>query len=76
VACLIVFLSIPRQMKNYLASGLLFLATGIVILQNEWLEDRAEWPIALLVVGILLMMAASRYAALRMTLSRWMRRKS
>ena len=76
VACTIVFLSIPRQMKNYLASGLLFLATGIVILQNEWLEDRAEWPIALLVAGILLMMGASRYAALRMTLSRWFRRKT
>jgi len=76
VACLFVFWSIPKQMKNYLASGLFFLALGIVRLQDDWLRNRAEWPIALLVTGLLLMLAASRYAAIRLTLSRWLRRKA
>lgn len=75
VACLFVFASIPKQMKNYLATGLLFLAVGIVRLQQEYFEDRAEWPILLLAAGVLLMLAAARYPALRLGLRRLLRRR-
>ncbi len=75
-AGLIVFLSIPKQMKNYLGTGMLFLAVGIVRLQQNWLKDRVAWPITLLAAGILAMLWASRYSAFRITLSRMFRRKS
>lgn len=75
VAAAFVFWSIPKQMKNYLASGLLFLAITVFRLQYEWLRPRAEWPIALLIAGTILMIVASRYAPIRMTLTRWLRRK-
>jgi len=48
VAACFVFLCIPNQMKNYLASGLVFLAIGIVRLEQNWFQNRAAWPIALL----------------------------
>ena len=41
VACAFVFWSIPKQMKNYLATGLVFLAIGVVMLQQDMFEDRA-----------------------------------
>jgi len=50
-----VLLAIPRQMKNFLASGLVFLAIGIVRLQQNWLKDVAVWPLALLAAGIALL---------------------
>jgi hypothetical protein len=76
VACLIVLLSIPKQMKNYLGTGMLFLAMGIIRLQQNWLNGRVAWPVMLLLAGILAMLWASRYSAFRIALSRLVRRKS
>lgn len=76
VACLFIFGSIPKQMKNYLATGMLFLAIGIVRLQEDFFKDRAEWPILLLLAGIVLMFVAARYPAIRLALARWGRRRS
>ena len=74
VACFFVFASISRQMKNYLATGLLFLAIGAVRLQQNWLKDHSAWPAALLLAGIVLMIGAANYASLRLALRRWLRR--
>jgi hypothetical protein len=74
IACLFVFASIPRQMKNFLVSGLVFLAIGIYRLQQEVFPNRAWWPIMLLLTGLGLMLAAANYAALRVALGRvWKR---
>jgi len=62
--------SIPRQMKNFFASGMLFLAIGLVRLQQDLFKDRAWWPIGLLLTGLLLMGAAARYSPLKMALKR------
>ncbi len=75
VAFLIVFLSIPKQMKNYLGTGMLFLAIGIVRLQQNWLKDKVAWPVTLLVAGMLTMLLASRYSAFRISVSRLFRRR-
>ncbi|HLK63810.1 MAG TPA: serine/threonine-protein kinase [Bryobacteraceae bacterium] len=74
VAAVFVFASIPRQMKNYLASGLLFLAIGVYRLQRHEFPGRAFWPIVLLVSGIALMLIAGNYAPLKVTLVRWWRK--
>jgi hypothetical protein len=71
VACVFVFASIPRQMKNFLVSGLVFLAVGVYRLQQEVFPNRAFWPILLLLSGLSLMLAAANYAALRVALGRW-----
>jgi len=74
IACLFVFASIPRQMKNFLVSGLVFLAIGIYRLQQEVFPNRAWWPIMQLLAGLGLMLAAANYAALRVALGRvWKR---
>jgi hypothetical protein len=74
MACVFVFSSIPRQMKNFLVSGLVFLAVGIYRLQQEVFPNRAWWPIVLLLTGLGLMLAAANYAALRVALGRvWKR---
>lgn len=75
VACLFVFGSIPKQMKNFLATGLLFLAIGIVRLEQDLFKEHAAWPLSLLLTGLLLMFAATHYSPLRMTLTRLVRRK-
>jgi serine/threonine-protein kinase len=75
VACLFIFGSIHRQMKNFFATGLLFLAIGIVRLQHDLFRDRALWPIALLGIGIALMFAAAEYAPLKIGLIRLFRRR-
>jgi hypothetical protein len=75
VACLFIFGSIHRQMKNFFATGLLFLAIGIVRLQHDLFKDRALWPIALLGIGIALMFAAAQYAPLKIGLIRLFRRR-
>ena len=74
VACLFVFGSIPKQMKNYLVTGILFVAIGVVRLQMDYFESLARWPISLLLAGFLLMLAAANYAPLRVALSRISRR--
>ena len=40
-ACVFVFASIPRQMKNFFVSGLLFFAIGVFRLQQDVFHDRA-----------------------------------
>jgi hypothetical protein len=74
-ACVFVFGGIPKQMKNFFATGLLFLAIGIVRLQQNLLKDHSAWPLSLMVAGVLLMLGAANYAPLRMSLSRLVRRK-
>lgn len=71
LACLFVFASIPKQMKNFLATGLLFLAIGVVRLQQDLFENQAAWPIALLILGFLLMLGAAHYPSVRRFLSRF-----
>ncbi|HLY15583.1 MAG TPA: serine/threonine-protein kinase [Bryobacteraceae bacterium] len=73
VACLFVFASIPKQMKNFFASGMFFLAIGLVRIQQDLFRDRAWWPISLLLAGLLLMVAAARYSPLKMALHRLFR---
>jgi len=75
VACAFVFASIPKQMKNFFATGLLFLAIGIVRLQQDLFKDRAAWPIGLLLVGLLLMLAAANYSTLTRSLVAPFRRR-
>ena len=74
-ACLFVLLSIPKQMKNYLASGMLFLAIGIIRLQQNWLKDHVAWPVTLVAAGLLLMLLAARYSAVRASIARFLRRR-
>jgi predicted Ser/Thr protein kinase len=74
-ASLFVFGSVPRQLKNFLATGLLFLAVGIVRLEQEFFKQRATWPLGLLGAGLLLMLAAANYSPLRMAVSRVIRRR-
>ena len=74
VAGAFVFTSIPKQMKNYFASGLLFLAVGAVRLQQDLLKDRALWPAALIVAGLLVMLGAARYSPLKLRAVRMLRR--
>jgi hypothetical protein len=69
-ACAFVFLSIPRQMKNFFVSGLLFFAIGVYRLQQDVFPDRAAWPVTLLLVGLALMAAAANYAPLKVTLAK------
>jgi hypothetical protein len=74
-ACAFVFGSISKQMKNFLATGLLFLAVGIIRLQQDLLRNRAAWPVGLLFVGLLLMGVAANYAALMAAGARLFRRR-
>ncbi len=74
-ACAFVFGSIPKQMKNFLASGLLFLAIGIVRLQQDLFNNHAAWPVVLLFAGLLLMIAAANYPTLKTALLRLSRHK-
>jgi hypothetical protein len=69
-ACAFVFASIPRQMKNFFVSGMVFLAIGVYRVQQEVFPGRAFWPVSLLVAGLALMLAAANYAALRVALGR------
>lgn len=72
-ACAFVFGSIPKQMKNFFVSGLVFVAIGVVRLQQDLFEGAAAWPLVLLVCGLGLMLAAANYAPLRMALGRGIR---
>jgi hypothetical protein len=74
VACVFIYASIPKQMKNYFVTGILFLGIGIVRLQEDIFEDQARWSIALLILGLLLMLAATRYSSIKMRFARLLRR--
>ncbi|MBZ5585091.1 MAG: hypothetical protein LAQ30_23345 [Acidobacteriia bacterium] len=69
-ALVFVFASIPRQMKNFLVSGLVFLAIGVYRLQDKVFGERWLWPVFLLGCGLGLMVAAANYAPLRVALRR------
>ncbi len=66
--------SVPKQMKNFFVTGLLFLAIGIARLQLDLFKERPIWPISLLVAGLLLMLLAANFTRVKLTLSRWLRR--
>ncbi len=68
VAALFVLASVPKQMKNFLAHGLLFLAIGIVRLEQNWLKDESLWPIGLILGGSLVMACAIHYPGVRAVL--------
>ncbi len=74
VACVFVFGSIPRQMKNFFASGLLFLAIGVYRLQQEVFPNHAVWPVFLLATGLALMVAAANYAPLKVAMARLLKK--
>jgi hypothetical protein len=73
-ACAFVFGSIPKQMKNFFATGLLFLAIGIIRLQQDLLRNHSLWPVSLLIAGLLLMSIAVNYTPLKLAVTRWLRR--
>jgi hypothetical protein len=70
VAFVFVFASIPRQMKNFLASGLVFFAIGVYRLQQQVFPGRAFWPVLLLASGLVLMLIAGNYSPLKVALAR------
>lgn len=72
-ACLFVFASIPRQMKNFFATGLIFFAVAAFRLQREVFQDHAVWPLALLAGGFVTMLAAAHYAPLKVGLVKYFR---
>src|SRR5215470_642211 len=74
VACLFVFGSVAKQMKNFFVTGLLFMGIGIVRLQRDLFRDRAAWPLALLAIGFLLMLAAANYDSIKRAARRNQRR--
>jgi hypothetical protein len=73
-AVLFVFGSVPKQMKNFFATGMLFLAVGIIRLQQEMFRNHAGWPLGLLIAGLLLMYLAVHYTPVRLAVTRWWRR--
>ena len=76
VACLFIFGSIPKQMKNFFVSGMVFLAIGIVLWQFDLYENESRWPILLLILGSLLMVVATRYSTIKMAVARMVRRRA
>jgi hypothetical protein len=68
IACFFVFGSVSKQMKNFFVTGLLFLGIGIVRLQQNLFKDRALWPLALLVTGFLLMLAAANLDSIKIAI--------
>jgi len=75
VALVFIFGSIPKQMKNYFASGIIFLAIGIIRLQGDIFRDRAAWPISLLCLGLLLMILAANYTPIKLRFSNLLARR-
>jgi di/tricarboxylate transporter len=76
LACGFVYGGIPKQMKNYFISGMVFLAIGVIRLQQDIFEQQARWPVILLIMGLLLMLYAARYSAVKMYIARLVRRRS
>jgi len=74
IACVFIYGSIPKQMKNYFVTGTLFLGIGIVRLQQDIFQDQARWSIALLALGLLLMLAATRYSSIKLKFASLLRR--
>ncbi len=76
MACAFVYGSIRKQMKNYFVVGMIFLAIGLVRLQQDIFKQQSRWPIVLLILGALLMVSATRYSAIKMGLARLVRRRA
>ena len=76
LACVFIYASIPKQMKNYFVTGAFFLGVGIVRLQQDLFQDQARWSVFLLILGLLLMFAATRYSSLKLKLQRLLKRSS
>jgi serine/threonine-protein kinase len=74
-ACLFVFGSVPKQMKNFFATGMIFLAIGITRLQMHLFKERMSWPVSLLITGILLMLLAANYTPIKLAFLRRLRRR-
>jgi hypothetical protein len=74
IAVLFVFRSIPRQKKNYFVWGMIFVALGIIQLQQELFEGYRAWLISLILGGLAIMFASNHYSAIRIAVSRWFRR--
>jgi len=74
LACVFIYASIPKQMKNYFVTGVLFLGIGIVRLQQDIFQGQARWSIVLLLLGSALMFAATRYSFIKMRFARLLRR--
>lgn len=74
LACGFVYGSIPKQMKNYVVSGMVFLAIGILRLQDDIFQQEARWPVSLLILGILLMVFSAKYSTLKTYITRKIRR--
>jgi len=70
VACLFIFGSVVKQMKNFFVTGLLFLGIGVIRLQQDLFKDRAAWPLSLLVIGFLLMLAAANHDLIKRAVRR------
>ena len=65
MALAFVFASIPRQMKNFFASGLIFFAIGVYRLQQNLFPRRRRVAGRAVGGGLALMLAAAYYAPLR-----------
>ena len=76
IACAFVYGSIRKQMKNYFVVGMIFLAIGLVRLQQDIFKQQSRWSILLLILGALLMVSATRYSAIKMTIARLVRRRA
>jgi len=74
-SCVFIFGSIPKQMKNFFAWGMLFLAIGIVRLQQELFKDRWTLLVGMLLGGLILMFAATNYSAIKLSVVRRFRRR-
>jgi len=72
-ALVFVYGSIRKQMKNYFVVGMLFLAIGLVRLQQDIFKQMSRWPILLLILGCLVMISATRYSAIKMAVARMVR---
>src|SRR6266850_294256 len=73
-ALVFVYGSIRKQMKNYFVVGMIFLAVGLVRLQEDIFAQRSRWPILLLILGSALMVSATRYSAIKMAVARMVER--
>ncbi|HVT88401.1 MAG TPA: serine/threonine-protein kinase [Tepidisphaeraceae bacterium] len=59
-----IFASVPRQMKSFFFSGLVYLAISVQRLTARHFEDNFAWPVTLAVTGIMLALLAWRYPSL------------
>jgi len=75
-ALIFIYGSIRKQMKNYFVAGMVFLAIGLVRLQQDIFKQKSRWPILLLILGSLLMVGATRYSAIKMALARMAGRRA